>query len=513
MIPSPKKRLAFFFKRLHIDKLVLLLALLSATLALDAQTQPKREFRGAWMQAVNGQFRGKSTQSVQKMLLDQLDVLQKTGINAIIFQVRVEADALYDSPYEPWSRYLSGTQGASPSPAWDPLAFMVEECHKRSMELHAWINPYRAKTTLKNATAQGSVLLEHPEWFKTYADQLFFDPAFQECRDHIVKVASDIVSRYDVDGFHMDDYFYPYPSGSLEFPDQTEYEKWGSGFATIGDWRRHNVDLLIEQLSNAIRSLKPWVKFGISPFGIYRNQSSDPDGSKTNGLQNYDQLYADVLKWTSEGWVDYLVPQIYWQVGHPVADFQELNAWWARHNNGRRMYVGESITNTIANPDPSNPSSHQMPLKMNMMRSTEGIDGTCFWYAAALYENQGNYREALEQMYYPYMALQPTYPFLDDKAPKKPAKLKAVWTSDGYMLFWTAPKAKTVMDEAVTYVVYRFDKGQKVDLDDPSRILMLTRDNHLLLPYQDGTTRYTYVVTSLDRLQNESKAAKKKVRL
>lgn len=493
-----------------LSSLVLLLVL---SLSAMAQDSPKREFRGAWIQAVNGQFRGKPTAEIQSMLLTQLDQMQEIGINAVIFQVRPEADALYASEIEPWSRYLSGTQGQAPADYWDPLQFMIDACHERGMELHAWINPYRAKTSLRNELAPDHIINLHPEWFKTYGDQMFFDPSLQECRDFIASVVSDIITRYDVDALHMDDYFYPYPVDGLEFPDSEDYATKGDGFATIGDFRRHNVDLLIEQIHGLIRYVKPWVKFGISPFGIYRNQSSDPDGSATNGLQNYDQLYADVLLWTANEWVDYLIPQVYWQVGHPVADFKILTEWWARHGNNRPMYIGESITNTIANKDPENPQIHQMPLKMNIMRTTPGIDGTCFWYAAALSEDQGSYRTALKASYYKYPALQPLSPFIDSKAPKKPTKLKALWTSDGYMLFWTAPKYKTEMDRAVRYVVYRFAKGEKINIGDPSKILMMTTDTFITLPYEDGTSKYTYVVTALDRLSNESGTAKKSVRL
>ena len=262
-----------------------------------------------------------------------------------------------------------------------------------------------------------------------------------------------------------------------------------------------------------IRQVKPWVKFGVSPFGIYRNQRNDPRGSATNGTQNYDDLYADVLEWVRQGWVDYNIPQIYWEIGHPVADYSILIHWWSANAGQRPIFVGQDVMRTVKNVDPNNPSQHQMHLKYRLQRSLPGIQGSCQWYAAAVCENPGGYQDALRQIYHSTPALQPQMPWIDKKAPKKPRKTAIVWTEDGPMLFWTAPKAKDEMDKAQQYVVYRFGPGEKVNLDDASHILCITRQTILPLNYQGGGTKYTYVVTALDRLQNESKAAKKKVKL
>lgn len=318
---------------MNLKNSVLCLCFLFLSLMAKAQTQegmphPKREFRAAWIQAVNGQFRGMSAQKMQQVLISQLNSLQGAGINAIIFQVRPEADALYQSAIEPWSRFLTGEQGKAPDVWWDPMQFMIDECHKRCMEFHAWINPYRVKTTLKSRLAPNHIYYRHPEWFVTYGDQLYFDPALPENRRHILNVVKDIVQRYDIDAIHMDDYFYPYPVKGLPFPDDASFARYGGGFDNRDDWRRSNVNVLIRELHQQIRSVKPWVKFGISPFGIYRNQSSDPLGSRTRGLQNYDDLYADVLLWAREGWIDYNIPQVYWHIGHPAADYATLVEWW-----------------------------------------------------------------------------------------------------------------------------------------------------------------------------------------
>ena len=474
---------------------------------------PKREFRAAWIQSVNGQFRGMPTEKLKQNLIGQLNSLQKAGINAIIFQVRPEADALYASRLEPWSRFLTGVQGKAPEPYWDPMQFMIDECHKRGMEFHAWINPYRTKTTLKSELAPNHVYNIHPEWFVTYGDQLYFDPALPESRRHICMVVSDIVSRYDVDAIHMDDYFYPYPIKGKDFPDDASFARFGGGFSNKGDWRRSNVNVLIKKLHETIREIKPWVKFGVSPFGIYRNESSDPLGSKTKGLQNYDDLYADVLLWAREGWIDYNIPQIYWHIGHPVADYETLVKWWARNTENRPLFIGQSVMNTVQNADPKNPSINQLPRKMALQRAYQTIGGSCQWPASAVVENAGKYRDALIAEYHKYPALPPVFDFMDNEAPAKVRKMKPVWTEDGYIPFWTAPKYKEEMNRAVQYVVYRFNDKEKVNIDDPSHIVAITRDNFYKLPYEDGKTKYRYVVTALDRLHNESKSVGKKIKL
>ena len=480
---------------------------------LSQPRYPKREFRAAWIQTVNGQFKGMSAEKMQDTLISQLNSLQEAGINAIIFQVRPEADAFYASKLEPWSRHLTGVQGQAPQPYWDPMQFMIDECHKRCMEFHAWINPYRVKTSLASQLTPQHIYNRHPEWFLTYGNQLFFDPALPQSRDYICQVVSDIVSRYDVDAIHMDDYFYPYPIKGMAFPDSASFARYGGGFDNIGDWRRDNVNLLIRKIHETVRGLKPWVKFGVSPFAIYRNQSTDPLGSKTRSLQNYDDLYADVLLWAREGWIDYNIPQLYWQIGHPAADYAVLIDWWAKHSEGRPLFIGQSVMNSVQNADPKNPDINQLPAKMALQRSYQTIGGSCQWYAGAVVENAGKYRDALIAEYHKYPALPPVFDFMDNKAPGKVRKLKPVWTEDGYILFWTAPKYKDEMDRAVRYVVYRFADKEDVNIDDPSHIVAITHQPWYKLPYEDGKTKYCYVVTALDRLHNESKSVKKKIKL
>lgn len=483
--------------------LLLVLVLLLPT-RLNAQ---KHEFRGAWIQCVNGQFTGMSTQRMQQYLTWQLDELQKDGVNAVIFQVRPECDALYKSSIEPWSRYLTGRQGQAPDTNWDPLQWMIEQCHSRGMELHAWINPFRAKTKFTTALAPNHIAAQHPERVFNYDGQLILNPGLKENRDYIIKVALDIVNRYDVDGFHIDDYFYPYPVAGQTINDEATYEADRRGFNNIADWRRDNVNIMVKQLGEAIHQAKPWVKFGVSPFGIYRNKRTAPNvGSNTFGLQNYDDLYADVLLWVNNGWIDYCVPQLYWQIGNKAADYATLIEWWNNHAYNRPLYIGEDVERTVKYADLQNPNLNQMPAKHKLHQEMPAVKGTVLWYSKVVADNVGNYGSMLRYNYWKHPALQPRMPFIDSKAPKKPRKLKVINTADGLVLCWTAPKGKHWGDVAQWYAVYRFAKGEKVETSDGQHLVTVTHSPFYLLKTNDRNA--TLAVSAVDRAGNESKAKK-----
>ena len=484
-----------------------------ALVAVGTLAQPKREMRGAWIQCVNGQFQGMGTAKMQQTLIYQLDELKKDGVNTIIFQVRPECDALYESELEPWSRFLTGTQGKAPSPYWDPLEWMIKECHARGMELHAWINPYRARTKSTTMLAANHIQARKPQNCFDYDGLTILNPGIPENRDYICEVARDIVTRYDVDGIHMDDYFYPYPAAGQTIPDDAQYRQYNNGIKDRGDWRRYNVNLFIEQFYKTVHKAKPWVKVGISPFGIYRNNRSSDIGSNTNGLQNYDDLYADILLWINNGWLDYCVPQIYWEIGNKSADYDTLIRWWDQYAGKRPLIIGEDIERTVKAADPSSPSQSQMNAKYRLHQQMKNVKGTVLWYAKAAVDNVGNYGTALRDYYWRTPVLQPDMSFISKKTTGKVRKLKPVWTSDGYMLFWTAPKGNDWQKKAVSYVVYRFAKGQRQDVNDASKIVAVTTDTYCQLPYVKGKDKYTYYVTALNRLHNESKPRKKILKL
>lgn len=489
--------------------------LLCGSMSAYSGNSSKREFRGAWIQCVNGQFMGMGTRQMQETLTYQLDRLKACGVNAIIFQVRPECDALYESTIEPWSRFLTGRQGEPPSPYWDPLAWMVEQCHRRGMELHAWINPYRAKTKTTRELARNHVAIRHPETVFAYDGQLILNPGLPENRDYICKVVADIVERYDIDGLHIDDYFYPYPVAGQTIPDDKEFAAYNNGIRDRGDWRRYNVNVFMKQLYETIHKVKPWVKFGVSPFGIYRNKKSAPTiGSNTNGLQNYDDLYADVLMWVNNGWVDYCVPQLYWPIGHKAADYETLIKWWNKYAGKRHLYIGEDVERTAKSADLHNRNVNQLPAKRKLHDEMGNVNGTVLWYAKAVVDNVGNYGSLLEKVYWKYPAFVPTMPYIDGKAPKKVRKMKILNMGGRPVLFWKAPKGKGWKNEAVKYVVYKFVGGERDDISNPSHIVAVTTDEFYEIPASDiqPGVKVSYVVTALDRMSNESKPRKETIK-
>jgi uncharacterized lipoprotein YddW (UPF0748 family) len=323
----------------------------------------------------------------------------------------------------------------------------------------------------------------------------------QENRDYICSVVADIVKRYDVDGIHYDDYFYPYPVAGLAIPDDATFAAHSKGITDRGDWRREQVNLFVKQIYKTVHDIKPWVKVGVSPFGIYRNKKNDPNGSETNGLQNYDDLYADILLWVDKGWVDYNVPQIYWEIGNRAADYNELIHWWNQHAKNRPLIIGEDIERTV--------KFGQQEQKMRLYVDCPNVEGTVLWYAKAAVDNVGGYATQLQQRYWRLPALQPSMPFISKTTPRKPRKLEAVWMSDDELvLCWTPPRGSGWKREAIKYIVYRFRPDEKVNTNDVSHIVAMTNEPFYRLPLGDGNQRYVYVVTALNRLQNESKGAK-----
>ena len=474
---------------------------------------PKREFRGAWIQtAFQGEYKEMTPAEMRRSFIRKLNFLKDCGINAIIFQVRPEADAFYRSELEPWSRFYTGEQGVAPEGDFDVMAFLIQECHKRNMEFHAWLNPYRISTAGNTKFAASHIYHRHPEWFVTYNKQILFDPGLPQSRQFICRVVKDIVTRYDVDAIHMDDYFYPYPAAGEAFPDDKSFRRYGlaKGYkpSQRADWRRENVNQLIRELKRTILLAKPWVRLGISPFGIYRNKKSTPDGtgSNTNGLQNYDDLYADILYWVNQGWIDYNIPQIYWEIGHLAADYTTLIKWWSRHAGNVPLYIGQDVARTM--------KVDQLTEKMRYERNLPAIQGNCFWPANELLWNNRGVADSLRRHYHRYPALIPAYTHQHDRAPKEVKGLKAEWTPEGYILHWKAEQSKTNPELANYFVIYRFANKEKVDLSNPAHIVAITRNTQYKLPYEEGKVKYRYVVTAVDRFHNESKKGKsKKVKL
>ncbi|WP_455681173.1 glycoside hydrolase family 10 protein [Streptomyces griseoluteus] len=314
-----------------------------------ASGRHRREMRGVWLATVANRDwpsrPGLPPEEQRAELIAHLDRAVAGRLNTVIFQVRPTADALWPSPYEPWSEYLTGTQGRDPG--WDPLGTAVREAHARGLELHAWFNPYR----VANHTDPGRLTPDHParlhpEWVVPYGGKLYYNPGLPEVRRFVRVAMLDAVAKYPVDAVHFDDYFYPYPVAGQTFDDDTAYDTYGGGFEDPAAWRRDNIDRLVREVAAGIRRVRPGTRFGISPFGVWRNAATDPRGSDTRaGVQTYDDLYADTRKWVREHWIDYIVPQIYWNIGFPAADYAKLLDWWAAEaaGTGTRLYVGEAL--------------------------------------------------------------------------------------------------------------------------------------------------------------------------
>ena len=489
--------------------------------SLYSQVTQKREFRGVWVHVVGDtRYNNMSTYQQIEFLTDLLNKLQEMNFNAVIFQVRPAADALYPSTLEPWSRYLTGKQGVAPEPYFDPMLFMIEECHKRNMEFHAWVNPYRVTLGNNDVLDKSHIYHKYPDRFIKYGDKIFFDPGIPQNREFICDVVRDIVKRYDVDAIHIDDYFYPYPVDGLKFNDNDSFNRYAErqGFSAnqLHDWRRDNVNLLIEKMNKTIKSEKPWVRFGVSPFGIYRNKKDTPDdsGSNTKGLQGHSDLFADVKLWVEKGWVDYNIPQVYWEIGHSAADYETLVKWWSRNNSWEHLYIGQDVARTIKASDAQYSNGNQLTRKMELERKTPAVYGNCFFHAYDLIKNLGGVADSLKNNYQRYPALIPAYLHLHNKSPKDVKSLKAEWTADGYKLKWKRNGNVGKPETAQKFVIYRFQKNEKVNLEDASKIIRITGNTEYLLPYKTGQQEYIYVVTTVDRFHNESPKGKtKKVKL
>lgn len=498
------------------DKIVKALAavlLVAGSAGISAEAQnPKREFRGAWLHVIGQtQWQDKTTEQAKRYIDEQFQKLQDAGCNAVIFQVRPTADAMYKSDLEPWTAWLTGKRGKAPSPMWDPMEYAIEQAHKRGMEFHAWLNPYRVTSNAKDILPSSHIAFKEPHRFVKFNGQTFFDPAYKENRDFICDVVRDIVDRYDVDAIHIDDYFYPYPSNGKRFnADDASYKKFGNGMDR-NEWRRNNVDLLIQQLHGTIKGEKPWVRFGVSPFGIWRNKKSDPRGSESSGLQNYDDLYADVLLWAKNGWIDYLVPQLYWTLDMKAAPSRHLAKWWNDNASDVDIYIGQDVNRTMNTPDPKAGDRNELATKVRLSRELPNVQGNVWWHGYWVTSNMKGVADSLALKHQSTIALPPAY---GDKQlkPKPVSRLRVDKDGDKVFLTWDKPQRGNEQKETdvVKYVVYQFFPGERQDLEDSQAIIAMTPYNKVLVGSgdDDSIDGSTFVVTSIDRMNRESEPVK-----
>lgn len=363
----------------------------------------KREFRGVWVATVdNIDWPTKPTISSaeqKEQFIRLADMHKNNGMNALVVQVRPATDAFYPNPFEPWSQWLTGIQGQPPVPYYDPLEFMITETHKRGMEFHAWLNPYRAvfKTGVSSISPVHITNI-HPDWFLPYGDKIYFDPGNKTVQAHVTMVVKDLVNRYSIDAVHFDDYFYPYRIKGKEFPDDSTYKLYNNGLDRE-DWRRSNVDSIIVMLSRVIKSENKKCQFGISPFGVWRNADKDVRGSDTKaGQTNYDDLYADILLWLKKGWIDYVAPQLYWEFGHKAAPFEVLADWWSKNTFGKNCYIGLGIYRAGSND--AWKDSTQLIRQIEYIRKTPNLNGMIFFSSKTFNKNPNGWNDSLRLNYF-----------------------------------------------------------------------------------------------------------------
>lgn len=407
---------------------------------------PEKEFRAVWMATVGRMdWPASSDVAAQKeQYIRYLDLFEKYNINAVVFQVRPTADAFYPSTLEPWSEYIGGSRGLDPG--YDVLRFLIDETHKRGMEFHAWMNPFRISN---NATqfkpVPGYAADAHPEWTMRYGNLLMFRPALPEVRQHLLNVIRELVTRYDVDGLHFDDYFYPYPAAGREIDDAGDFLRYGTGYKTVEDFRRGNVDKMIEAIHKLVVNECPGVLFGISPYAAWRHRSQDPNGSDTSGINNYDDLYADIRLWCEKGWIDYVTPQLYSSTKNIALNFVKLSEWWPANSFDVPVIVGYGLYR-FGNPKEGDIYMNPVELETQFYyaRKQPKIVGGFLFNGTSFTANKIDIMSTVAKMY-PGKAL---LPFMGRSTVAAPAVVSGVKVSNG-QLTWDAQSGCT------RYAVYR----------------------------------------------------------
>ncbi|MGB8320954.1 MAG: family 10 glycosylhydrolase [Ignavibacteriaceae bacterium] len=474
---------------------------LSSWIKISAGQYPKREMRGAWVATVeNIDWPASPAETSGEQiseLVDLFDKLKSAGINTVFFQVRTECDALYKSSYEPWSYWLTGRQGKAPDPFYDPLAFAIEEAHAKGMELHAWINPYRAVKDISDyIISENHISRIHPEWILKFGSYEMLNPGIPAVTDYIAKIVTDIISRYNVDGIHLDDYFYPY-TPQITNQDSATFKTYKNGFTNIDDWRRNNINSMIAKVNETINRIKPEIIFGVSPFGIVENKYAN-----TSGFDAYNKIYCDPLTWIKDKTVDYVVPQLYWEIGNKYADFKKLLPWWASIKNERDIYIGLN-SSKIASADWEG-APYELYDEIRMARQFKNIGGVILFSAKSIAQNYSGLADSLKDSFFKYTAFVPEMKWKNYISPDAPFNLTVVGNDSSRTLNWLRPVIST--GSSLSYVVYRFYDNEKIDLNNPQNILNVVyqqssfTDNDILL----NKYRVTYIVTSLSNKQVES---------
>ncbi|MEO6220677.1 MAG: family 10 glycosylhydrolase [Ginsengibacter sp.] len=481
--------------------------------------QPKHEFRGVWVATVDNidfpSTKYLSAHGQKAEFINLLEMHKRNGMNAVVVQIRPATDAFYPSPYEPWSEWLTGKQGTPPVPYYDPLEFMITETHIRGMEFHAWMNPYRAVfNTSKSSISPTHVTKMHPDWFLDYGGKRYFDPGNKEAQQFVTTVVRDVVSRYSIDAIHFDDYFYPYRIAGKEFGDAQSFKKYGKGLDKES-WRRSNVDSIIVMLKRVIKQENKYCKFGISPFGVWRNIDKDPEGSNTKaGQTNYDDLYADILLWLKMKWIDYVAPQIYWEFGQKAVGYEVLIDWWAKHAYGRQMYIGQGIYRSMESKSYAWKNVNELPNQIKRLREYPQVQGSIFFSSASFTSNPNGWSDSLRNNYYRYPAIVPPVLWIDSIKPSRPVLL---FDSMKVRIYSNAIELYMRDDSTVKnlnrYVIYNFEDTGEINKDDPKNITeIIVSGNNLYkfdlqkIPQQQN--KIVIAATALTSTNNESELSR-----
>jgi len=488
--------------------IVALLLLLNIT--ASGQYSSKREMRGVWVATVANidwpSKPGLTVKEQQNEFDSLISVFKEYRLNTIVFQIRPCADAFYSSTLEPWSRWLNGEQGKAPDPMYDPLDYAIKKCRMEGLDIHVWLNPYRALADTSQSVTPDHILKKHPEWFLTYGKTVYFNPGLQETRDFVARVASDIVRRYDIDAVHMDDYFYPYRIAKVEFPDDSTFRANPNGFNPDQkeEWRRNNVDLIIKQIHDSIKVIKPWVEFGISPFGVWRNADKDSTGSDTRaGQTNYDDLYADILKWQREGWIDYVTPQLYWDRQMKAANYTVLADWWSKNSYGCQVYIGQAPYRLSHKSNSKSwRKAGEIISQVKLNRTYPNILGSMYFSGKSFVKNPLHIKEKLTRSLYMYPALTPANNRITPIIPEKPANAVISSSGEDVTLSWTKG------NNTKNFVIYRFRKGKTADMGNPANIFKVTSSTSVTFKRDRKTDpqKFLYVVTSQSYTNLESEA-------
>ena len=468
--------------------------------------KPKREFRGVWVATVvnidwpkNGLDK---TEKQKKDFLEILNFYKKLNYNAVIVQVRAAGDAFYKSEFAPWSRFLTGEEGKPSTWEEDNLKWMIEETHNRGMEFHAWLNPYRATFDMNTDILSNTHdYCTNPEWMIPYGKKYYYNPGLPEVRERFSKVINEIVTQYDLDAIHFDDYFYPYKIKDLEFQDTTAYQTYAQPNQSLDDWRRSNIDSLVKNVHQTIKANKPWVQFGISPFGVWKNNSTDPKGSDTQaGQTTYEDLYADPILWMQEGWIDYLAPQVYWSMDLSVASHRKIVDWWAKNNNETNLYIGNGAYKIRNNSDKAWENKKELPNQLKLARNTTEISGNILFSAKSLMNSNADVVDYMKRKYYKLPALTPKFENISELSEQRIELISRDLGPQELQLTFQGIKN---MSYALLY-----SSGKKAQLAYPMKKLLRKinikgSSGQLKLPKDIGSNK-NIAITFLDRYGKES---------